>query len=1793
MSEDASAGRLYATVEIDTTGLRGRATAEIKTALAGVTAKVRAELSTTGLATQLRTAIKTADIKAKIPVELRATGLVAQVRALSKLATIQAKVQVDRAQARQEIAGKVAAASKNLKAKVAAELDTSRLAAQARAAARFAEIKAKVTFDRAQIREELTKKIDSAARGVWANVRVDLDDAAARARLNRLRRERITVDVGVNVLSAAAIVEALRRSQEARPIRLPVQVTGSQALTAFGRAMTRLTRFPAIASGVLLAAGAVTNLAASLYSVVAAGSQAVGVLAALPGLVGAAAQGAAGLLLGFSGIGKAVQVLGRAQDQAGQIATTSAGHQSVAADQIRAAQERLARAEESVAERIATARRNLARSQESAAERIAAARQAVERGAESAAERALAAETRLTDVRVAGARRVTDAEKRLSSMHEATTRAQQDLNRAGAAAAERFEDLALAVRDAALDEQDAQVALEHARRKLAAISSPYAEGASDLDRRQAQIDYDKAVLALDKVREHQADLKAEQAEADRTGVQGSREVLEAKERLQDATQSETDAEADLRDARAQAARDAADAAADLAKVRRDNARDIADDQAALLRAQRDGAREIADSQRELRSAQRDGAREIADARRAIVEAMSSGTEAARAQSAAIRNVGIAMGKLGPAGQTFARFIDGTLRPRFYKLRDAVQAALLPPLQKGIIKALPLLDVVEKKLVDTGGVIGALALKSAGVMSTGLFRRDVGKIMGSNNRALKDFGEAGISLVKILKDIAVVAGPILVEPFARWVRTLAKAGETATATGRRTGELADFLGRAKETAKTLLDIGTDLVGTLLNIGRAARPTGDTALADLATWAAKWRDITASPEFQQSAREFFAQALPVAKQFAVFLGRAIEFFIRLAEVTGGDTLDGFFAVLDGVVSLLETLVSLPGGGAVLSAILTLSGAGLALGLTGKALGLIITHFKTLAKFSGLAKLTGSIIGPLTGGLGAGGLAKLTAQQAGGALRGAADTARLRAMYVADAARDLAGSALGAVGTGARRVRDRVAGAARSTRERVGGAVSRGATRVRDFVASRRDAARGRGDRGSATVGALGGDLVAAGIGRAGAAAGRAAKAVGSYTASLAKAGAGALMTGLSKASGAIGGVVSAAGRGIAALNGLSLANLRAGAASAANAVKTAVLTTGQKLAAAATTLWAGAQRVLNLVMLNNPIGWIIGILALLVGAVVLAYQKSATFRKIVDDAWRGIQAAVKVAWEGYILPTLKAFWSFLTNVLAPKVRWFYENIIKPVWSLITGAVKIAVGLITGNFDTVRKGLDQVGKAWSSIWRGIGTLLSNVWNNNVKPLLTSLVNFVIKTVPDSFSRGVELIKGFWQRLQKIAKDPVSFIVNTVYNRGILPVWNWIADRINPSWKLPEIKGFARGGIVPGYTPGRDNALIAVGGGEGILRPELTRALGKDWITGGNRAAIQGGVSGVLRYLAGLGDPSGMGIPAYARGGIVPLRGGGTIPVGGRFAGGGIFSGVSDFFTAAKDWFRDGLRDALTGATTPLLNALKTSFGATQWGQLVHGATAKIIGGAINFLVGHETELGGPGRQAVAAIRKVIGTPYSWGGGGPTGPSRGFAQGAGTVGWDCSSLMQYGWYQAIKKVAPRTTYSQWPWTRHVDSPAEGDLGFMRFNTSGLPEHVVMFAGQGHIVEAPHTGAFVREVSVRPGTQWGRVPETFLRDTGGPVYPGVNLYDNRTGDLEWILNPRAIDLLGGVRAVDALNRGAADAYLNRRGAVVPRAGVASGRPAASAVVHVHPQPHQSEEEIGAIAARRLGVLLG
>ena len=106
-------------------------------------------------------------------------------------------------------------------------------------------------------------------------------------------------------------------------------------------------------------------------------------------------------------------------------------------------------------------------------------------------------------------------------------------------------------------------------------------------------------------------------------------------------------------------------------------------------------------------------------------------------------------------------------------------------------------------------------------------------------------------------------------------------------------------------------------------------------------------------------------------------------------------------------------------------------------------------------------------------------------------------------------------------------------------------------------------------------------------------------------------------------------------------------------------------------------------------------------------------------------------------------------------------------------------------------------------------------------------------------------------------------------------------------------------------------------------------------------------------------------------------------------------------------------------------------------------------------------------------------LGKPYQWGGAGPDS-------------YDCSGLTMDAWARAGVQLAHWTGY-QWLSGPQVplDDLQRGDLLFYATDNSdpATIHHVGIYIGNGMMVDAPYTGAFVRIDSIyQPGIPIGAI---------------------------------------------------------------------------------------------------------
>lgn len=330
---------------------------------------------------------------------------------------------------------------------------------------------------------------------------------------------------------------------------------------------------------------------------------------------------------------------------------------------------------------------------------------------------------------------------------------------------------------------------------------------------------------------------------------------------------------------------------------------------------------------------------------------------------------------------------------------------------------------------------------------------------------------------------------------------------------------------------------------------------------------------------------------------------------------------------------------------------------------------------------------------------------------------------------------------------------------------------------------------------------------------------------------------------------------------------------------------------------------AQYALNLAMSLNPIGIIVALIAGLVTAFVVLWNKSDTFREFWLNLWEGIKNAVSVAkdWIGQkieaigkfftetlpnffsgLLDWIKANWQslllMLINPFAGLFKYFYDNNTKfkefvdnaiiyikelpvKVWTWLVNTIN---NVITWRNDMIAKAgemalsfinkvIEFIKQLPEKIWTWLTNVITKVvtWGTNLaskgkeagQKLMDSLIEKV-KEIPDKMlSIGEDIVKGLWNGISDATqwlKDKISDFVGDVTS--------WLKDKFeigSPSKLMArEIGKWLPAGVAVGID---DNAKTVMDSMKnlaidtvGSARAGLQRAT----TTLGSNGVVTGGV-------------------------------------------------------------------------------------------------------------------------------------------------------------------------------------------------------------------------------------------------------------------------------------------------------------------------------------------------------------
>ncbi|UBI01557.1 aggregation-promoting factor C-terminal-like domain-containing protein [Corynebacterium freneyi] len=289
-------------------------------------------------------------------------------------------------------------------------------------------------------------------------------------------------------------------------------------------------------------------------------------------------------------------------------------------------------------------------------------------------------------------------------------------------------------------------------------------------------------------------------------------------------------------------------------------------------------------------------------------------------------------------------------------------------------------------------------------------------------------------------------------------------------------------------------------------------------------------------------------------------------------------------------------------------------------------------------------------------------------------------------------------------------------------------------------------------------------------------------------------------------------------------------------------------------------------------------------------------------LIKPAWDAFGLGIQWVWQSIISPAWDAL-KLALQAVGMFFGWVWTSLIKPAWDALGAGIRVVwESVIRPAWDALKAALQVVGQFFQNVWTGVikpvwealGAGISAVIDNVVKPAFEALKT-ALDHVGKFFDSVVEGIKTVWNSLKQALAKPINFMINTVYNQGIVKAWNAVAEKlpgVNALGTLSGIPEYAAGGRISGPGTGTsDDVLMWGSNGEHMITAAEVRAAGghgaiymlREMIARGIPFTWDGGqflrdlgpknIAEATRRMHFNGDSSleGMPIPGFAEGGRI----------------------------------------------------------------------------------------------------------------------------------------------------------------------------------------------------------------------------------------------------------------------------------------------------------------------------------
>jgi tape measure domain-containing protein len=415
--------------------------------------------------------------------------------------------------------------------------------------------------------------------------------------------------------------------------------------------------------------------------------------------------------------------------------------------------------------------------------------------------------------------------------------------------------------------------------------------------------------------------------------------------------------------------------------------------------------------------------------------------------------------------------------------------------------------------------------------------------------------------------------------------------------------------------------------------------------------------------------------------------------------------------------------------------------------------------------------------------------------------------------------------------------------------------------------------------------------------------------------------------------------------------------------------------------ATKAWAATQWLLNAAMSANPIGIVIVAIGALVAGVIYAWTHFKGFRDVVITVWNaiktaalataswfmtylwptfvavfnGIKLVIQTWWMAakmyfnFVLSTARALASFFMSYVWPTIKAAFNFLsanVRALWLVFSSSFTFIRDKVSWAVNFVRNTAWPILQAAFSIIKGAVQSLWDKWRS-IFDSIKSKVESVMNAAKKAFTNAKDEIGKQWGKLQDLAKTPVNFVIETVYNKGIRSFWNAIASKVGAK-QLGTIQKLATGGGIKGLPSivGDHVPLFGQAGEYMLNRKQVAKAGG--W-----------------RGVEALFGPAG--------------RGGAST---GHYDKGGIIGGIAKAGSWLLDKGSDLVKGSLLTIAQPLINTIKSLIaqipGTGDIPDLVRGLPTKALDSVLSWIKPKDVAEAGNWSGTIAP--GVIGSMQKW---------------------------------------------------------------------------------------------------------------------------------------------------------------------------------------------------------------------